>query len=89
MTVIDIANILIYISGACWSVELVPQIIKTAKNKSIKNISPLYFYISFIAYIMYIIANAILRNWVIVYSHIPGLCATSIMLFFLFKYRGK
>lgn len=84
-----IANFLIFTAGIIWSVELIPQIIKTVKCKTTKGVSNLYFYMSFTAYIIYIIGNTILKNWVIVYSHIPGVLATSIMLIFLFKYREK
>lgn len=89
MTLIDIANILIYISGSVWACELIPQIYKTLKTKRVNDISPIYFAMSFIAYIMYIFANIVLKNWPIVFSHIPGLCATLVMIFFMFKYRSK
>lgn len=80
-------EILIYLAGLLWATELWPQIIKTIKLKSVKDISPLYFFISCTAYIIYISANIILKNWPIVLSHIPGLCATVVMIFFLIKYR--
>ena len=83
-----IANVFIYVSGILWSIELIPQIIKTVKRRSIKDISPIYFFISFTAYILYLIANTILENWPIVFSHIPGLCATIVMLCILYKYRN-
>ena len=89
MTLVDVANILIYVSGTLWSIELIPQIVKTIKLKSVKDISPIYFFLSCTAYIIYIIANTILKNWPIVYSHIPGLCATLTMICFVIKYQKK
>lgn len=89
MTLHDLANILVYIAGFLWSIELVPQIIKTIKFRSVKDISKVYFFISCTAYVIYITANIILKNWVIVYSHIPGLLATLVMIYFVIKYQGK
>lgn len=83
------ATFLIYLAGLLWSVELWPQLYKTIKTRSVSDISPIYFFISLTAYIIYIIANTILQNWPIVFSHIPGLCATLVMIFFMLKYRSK
>lgn len=89
MTLQDFANILIFTAGIGWSVELIPQILKTRKLKTVHGISPYYFCISWFSYVIYILGNIITKNWVIVISHIPGVLATTIMIIFFFKYKDK
>ena len=80
-------NILIYVAGAIWGIELIPQLIKTYETKNVKSISLAFFIFSLLAYSIYIVGNIILQNWNIVISHIPSLILTFWMVILLIKYR--
>jgi uncharacterized protein with PQ loop repeat len=84
-----LADILLYAAGLIWGCDTLAQIIKTLKAKSTKGVSYIYFYLSWFAYVIYIIGNYMLENWIVVYSHIPGLIGTSVILLLLWKYRKQ
>ena len=83
----QLPHILIFIAGFLWGIELIPQLIKTYKTKSTKDISTLFFSICMLAYILYIIANVMLKNWSIVIAHIPSLVGNLCMLIMLYIYE--
>jgi len=82
-----IANILIYIAGILWGMELIPQLYKTIKTKQVKDLSLLFFIMCFIAYIIYAIGNLILANYNIIISLIPSLLCNFIMICIIYKYK--
>lgn len=83
----DIGNILIYVAGIIWGIELIPQLIKTYKTKNVEGISLLFFIGSLIAYTTYIVGNAMLQNWNIIIAHIPSVILTIWMVILIIKYR--
>lgn len=83
-----IANILIYLAGFLWSVELIPQVMRTIKTKNVTGISPAFFAICLSAYVVYGLGNALIGNWNIVIAHIPSLILWLVMLILLVRY-GK
>jgi len=83
----NIAQILIILAGLLWAIELIPQLVKTYKSKSVEGISTSFFVICFIAYLLYIIGNGILKNWIIILAHIPSVIGILLMLIFIVKYR--
>jgi len=84
---IYLANILILISGILWGIELIPQIIRTYKLKDVSGVSFSFFLICWLAYILYIIGNVILNNWIIVIAHLPSMFMNLIMIALILKYR--
>lgn len=80
-------NSLIILAGLLWVVELVPQIIKTVKSKSVDDLSLHFFVICLLAYIAYLTGNAILKNWVIFFAHVPSLIMNFIMVVLIVIYR--
>jgi MtN3 and saliva related transmembrane protein len=87
--ILTIANTLVIVAGILWSLELIPQVIKTYKTKSVKDISPLFFYICFTAYILYLIGTILMRAWALVISHMFSFVNIVIMLFLITKYRKR
>lgn len=86
-SITNIGNILIYIAGIIWGIELIPQLIKTYKTKNVESISLIFFIFSLLAYIIYLIGNTILQNWNIIIAHIPSLILTFWMVILIIKYR--
>lgn len=84
-----LGNCLIVLAGLLWAVELVPQIIKTVKTKSVKDFSLVFFIVCLSAYVAYLIGNALLGNWVIFFAHIPSLVMNGVMVFLILVYRKR
>lgn len=85
----NLGNFLIVLAGFLWAIELVPQIIKTVRTKSVKDFSLVFFVVCLFAYIVYLIGNALLRNWVIFFAHIPSLIMNAVMVFLIIAYRKR
>jgi len=84
----NIADILIYVAGILWGVELIPQLIKTYRSKNVKGISLAFFTVCTLAYILYIAGNILLKQWNIVIAHIPSIIGLSIMISLILKYKN-
>jgi len=89
MSLVEIANYLIVFSGMLWGIEMIPQIMKTIKTKNVKGISLSFYVICYIAYLLYIFANSILQNWIIVFSHIPSYIGVTTMVCLILKYNKR
>lgn len=85
----SLGNCLIVFAGLLWAVELVPQIIKTVRTKSVKDFSLVFFVICLAAYVAYLAGNAILKNWVIFFAHVPSLIMNLIMVILIMVYRKR
>ena len=85
----NLGNFLIVLAGLLWAIELVPQIIKTVRTKSVKDFSLAYFVVCLFAYIAYLIGNASLKNWVIFFAHVPSLIMNLIMVILIIVYRKR
>ena len=83
----DLANTLIYIAGILWTIEALPQIVKLIRTKEVKGISTFFFAICFIAYLLFIIGNIMLRNKSVVIAHIFPFINISTILYLLIKYK--
>jgi len=79
----------IYTAGIIWGIELIPQIIKTYKTKSVSDISLAFFSLCLVAYTLYAIGNYILQNWVVLIAHIPSLILNLVMVLMIIGYRRK
>jgi MtN3 and saliva related transmembrane protein len=84
MTGVDILG---YSAGAITSLTFLPQVIKTWKVKSAKDISLLMFVIAAINEVMWIIYGALLDNWVIILTNIIVLSMALTMIWFKLKFK--
>jgi MtN3 and saliva related transmembrane protein len=80
-------DILGYSAGAITSLTFLPQVIKTWKLKSARDISLLMFLIAALNEIMWIIYGALLDNWVIILTNIIVLTMALTMIFFKLRYK--
>jgi uncharacterized protein with PQ loop repeat len=81
-------DILIYLAGILWGVELIPQIQKTMQTKDVRGISLAFYVICYGAYIISSVGNAINKNWPMIISYIPSFILLAVMIFLILKYRG-
>jgi uncharacterized protein with PQ loop repeat len=86
---IQISNILFGIAGILWGIECIPQIIKTIKRKSVKDISPPFFIICLIAYVVFFVGALTINNYWLAFSHIPSFIFIGVMVVLIFIYGRK
>ena len=84
MTGVDILG---YAAGAITSLTFLPQVIKTWKEKSAKDISLLMFVIAAINEVMWIAYGALLNNWVIILTNVIVLVMSFTMIYLKFRYK--
>ena len=84
MTGVDILG---YSAGAITSLTFLPQVIKTWKVKSAKDISLLMFLIAAINEVMWIVYGALLDNWVIILTNIIVLSMALTMIYFKLRFK--
>jgi MtN3 and saliva related transmembrane protein len=84
MTGVDILG---YSAGAITSLTFLPQVIKTWKVKSAKDISLLMFVIAAVNEVMWIIYGALLDNWVIILTNVIVLSMALTMIFFKLRFK--
>ena len=84
MTGVDILG---YASGAITSLTFLPQVIKTWKEKSAKDISLLMFVIAAVNEVMWIAYGALLNNWVIILTNAIVLAMSLTMIYLKFRYK--
>jgi MtN3 and saliva related transmembrane protein len=82
-----ISNIMFIIAGILWGIEVIPQIRKTLKTKSVKDISLPFFIICLVAYGVYFVGAILIRNWYLAFSHIPSFIFIGTMVILIFKYK--
>ncbi len=80
-------DILGYAAGAITSLTFLPQVIKTWKDKSAKDVSLLMFIIAAVNEIMWIVYGALLNNWVIILTNSIVLAMSLIMIFLKLRYK--
>ncbi len=80
-------DILGYSAGAITSLTFLPQVIKTWKLKSARDISLLMFLIAALNEVMWIIYGALLDNWVIILTNIIVLSMALTMIFFKLRFK--
>ena len=79
-------EILGYTAGAITTLTFLPQVIKTWKNKSAKDVSLNMFIIAVINEIMWVVYGALLDNWVIILTNAIILVMSTTMIFLKLKY---
>ena len=86
MTGIDILG---YAAGAVTAVTFLPQVLKTWKEKSAKNVSLMMFVIAFVNEVMWIAYGVLSNNWVIITTNVVMIIMCSIMIFLKLRYNNK
>ena len=82
-----IIKILYFVSGTLWGIELLPQLWKTYKRKTVGDISIFFPLICFTSFCIFMIANFIARNWTLIFSHLAPYVCNFIWLLMVLKYR--
>jgi MtN3 and saliva related transmembrane protein len=75
-------------AGLISSITFIPQVIKTWRSKSAKDISLLMFTFATASVIMWLIYGILINNIPIIFTNGTILVFSSLMLYFKFKY-GK
>jgi MtN3 and saliva related transmembrane protein len=83
---LSFTDILGYSAGAITSFTFLPQVIKTWKERSAKDISLLMFLIAAANEVLWIWYGVLLHNWVIILTNAVVLSMSSVMIFFKLKY---
>jgi MtN3 and saliva related transmembrane protein len=82
-------DVLGYIAGAITALTFLPQVIKTWREKSAKDISLLMFLIAAANEILWIIYGVILDNWVIILTNTVVLAMSLTMIYLKLRYNKK
>jgi len=82
-------KILYIISGTLWAIELLPQLWKTYKRKTVGDISLFFPLICFISFVIFFIASYLSKNWILIGSHALPLICNVIFLAQVLIYRSK
>ena len=84
MTGVDILG---YAAGAITSLTFLPQVIKTWREKSAKDVSLLMFVIAAVNEVMWIAYGALLNNWVIILTNAIVLAMSLTMIYLKLRYK--
>ena len=79
-----------FLMTAIWFVCYFPQLYKTYKTKSAKDLSLIMIYMTLIGYVfglIYIFGTHIYSLWVLI-NYFSGIINMLIMLYFCYKYKG-
>ena len=85
----DGVSILGYAACAVTAMTFLPQVVKTWKEKSAKNVSLMMFIIAFINEIMWIAYGALRNDMVIVITNVIMITMCSVMISLKLKYRNE
>ncbi|HEX7756574.1 MAG TPA: SemiSWEET transporter [Niabella sp.] len=77
------------IAGAITTLTFLPQVIKTIKDKSVKDISLMMFVIAAVNEAMWIIYGVLKDDWVIILTNAVILCLSLTMIYLKFAYTNK
>ena len=83
----EFVDLLGYSAGAITSLTFLPQVIKTWKLKSDKDVSLWMFIIAAINEIMWVWYGILLNNWVIISTNLAVLIMSVTMIGFKLKYK--
>ncbi len=82
-------NILGLSAGAVTALTFLPQVIKTWKEKSAKDISLYMFLITFVNEIMWLVWGLLINNMVVILTNAVMLVMSGIMIGLKLKYNHK
>lgn len=83
------ANILYFVGGFLWAVEMIPQILKIYTRKSVEDISILFPIICLISFVLTFVAHSLLQRWSLLVSQVPPLICNFIFFIQILIYRRK
>ena len=81
------ADILGYAAGALTSFTFLPQVLKTWKEKSAKDVALNMFIIAFVNEIMWLVYGIMINNWIIIATNAVMLAMSGIMIVLKLKYK--
>lgn len=81
------ADILGYAAGALTSFTFLPQVLKTWKEKSAKDVALNMFIIAFVNEIMWLVYGIMINNWIIIATNAVMLIMSGIMIVLKLKYK--
>lgn len=84
----DSTTILGYTASAVTVFTFLPQVIKTWKEKSAKNVSLNMFLIAVANEILWVAYGVLLNNMVIIITNVLMMCMASIMIYLKFRYKN-
>ena len=82
-------EILGYTARAITSLTFLPQVIKTLKEKSARDVSMMMFIIAVVNQTMWVVYGALLSNWVIILTNAVILSMSLTMIILKIRYSGK
>jgi len=82
-------QILGYTAGAITSLTFLPQVIKTWKEKSAKDVSLLMFMVAASNEVLWIIYGILQNDWVIILTNVCVLAMSLVMIFLKLRYGKK
>ncbi|MDF2383731.1 SemiSWEET transporter [Nostoc ellipsosporum NOK] len=85
----DGIEVLGYTAGAITSLTFLPQVIKTLKEKSAKDVSLLMFIIAVVNQTMWVVYGALLSNWVIILTNSVILSMSVTMIILKLRYSAR
>jgi MtN3 and saliva related transmembrane protein len=81
------ADILGYAAGALTAFTFLPQVLKTWKEKSAKDVALNMFIIAFVNEIMWLVYGIMINNWIIIATNAVMLVMSGIMIVLKLKYK--
>ncbi len=76
-----LAKILFLISGMLWAIEMLPQLHRVYKRKSVKDISIFFPILCVLSMIFYFVASYLTRNWILIISMVcPFICNVAFLI---------
>lgn len=80
-------DVLGYAAGLLTAVTFLPQVIKTWKEKSARDISLYMFIIAFVNEIMWLVWGIMINNWIIILTNAIMLLMSGTMILLKLKYK--
>ena len=87
MADVTAVDVLGYAAGAVTTLIFLPQVIKTWKEKSAKDISLLMFVIAAINQAMWIVFGILRQDWVIISTNSCVIVLSIIMIYFKLRFK--
>ncbi|HYC40565.1 MAG TPA: SemiSWEET transporter [Chitinophagaceae bacterium] len=84
---VNFTDALGYATGALTCVTFLPQVIKTWREKSARDISLLMFIIAAVNEVMWIAYGGLINNWVLILTNVVMLVMSVMMIVFKFRYK--
>jgi len=82
-----IGKILISVAGILWGLEMLPQIYKTWKTKTVSDFSPFFLILCWVAYVLFMIGCILTKAYFYFYAHLLPMINITILDTLYFIYR--